>query len=48
MFDWRPLPVPESAARAVARAPSQWLAVLNRQLVTGRFSRASRTSPRHR
>lgn len=40
VLDWRPLPVPESTARAVARAPSLWLKVLHRHVVDGRLALA--------
>jgi hypothetical protein len=40
MLDWRPLPVPESTARAVARTPSLWLQTLHRHVVEGRLALA--------
>ena len=40
VLDWRPLPVPESTARAVARTPSLWLQVLHRHVVDGRLALA--------
>lgn len=33
MFDWRPLPVPERTARAVANWPSLWMQTLHRHVV---------------
>ena len=48
MFDLRPLPVPEHAARAVARNPQRWLATLHRLRLTRRlkagFSHQAETS----
>ena len=40
MFDWRPLPVGERTARAVARAPSIWLPTLHRHVVAGELELA--------
>ena len=35
MFEWRPLPVPEDAAEAVAEDPRLWLTTIHSRLVAG-------------